>query len=77
MKAKTTPASAQGLHRGGGGGGGSKVARMSVSEIRGRHSSLTIAPGFHGACHRAGHFGPDPLVHPGYERWSPDRPSDE
>ena len=40
---------------------------MSVSEIRDRHSSLTIAPGFHGACHWAGHFGPDPLVHPGYE----------
>jgi hypothetical protein len=46
---------------------GQQVARMSVSEIRGRHSSLTIAPGFHGACHRAGHFGPDPLVHPGYK----------
>ena len=38
------------------------VARMSVSEIRGRPSSSQAAPGFHGACHRAGHFGPDPLV---------------
>src|SRR5262245_40529680 len=45
----------------------SAVARMSVSEIRDRHSSFKIAPGFHGACHRAGHFGPDPLVHPGYK----------
>ena len=41
------------------------VARMSVSEIRGGHSSFQLVPGFHGACHRAGHFGPDPLVHPG------------
>src|SRR5271169_2361601 len=23
--------------------------------------------GFHGACHRAGHFGPDPLVQPGLQ----------
>src|ERR1700684_1341461 len=23
-------------------------------------------PGCRGACHRAGHFGPDPLAHPGY-----------
>jgi hypothetical protein len=43
------------------------VARMSVSEIRGGHSSFQLVPGFHGACHRAGHFGPDPLVHPGYK----------
>ena len=43
------------------------VARMSVSEVRGGHSSFQLVPGFHGACHRAGHFGPDPLVHPGYK----------
>ena len=43
------------------------VARMSVSEIRGGHSSFQLVPGFHGACHRAGHFGPDPFVHPGYK----------
>jgi hypothetical protein len=34
------------------------VARMSVSEVRGGHSSFQLVPGFHGACHRAGHFGP-------------------
>jgi hypothetical protein len=44
------------------------VARMSVSEIRGRHSSSQAAPGFHGACHRAGHFGPDPLVPSGLQK---------
>ena len=51
------------------GGGAPKghVARMSVSEVRGGHSSFQLVPGFHGACHRAGHFGPDPLVHPGYK----------
>ena len=38
---------------------------MSVSEIRDWHSSLRTAPGFRGACHRAGHFGPDPLVQSG------------
>ena len=43
------------------------VARMSASEIRGRHSSAQPAPGFHGACHRAGHFGPDPLVPSGLQ----------
>jgi hypothetical protein len=37
------------------------VARMSVSEVRGGHSSFQLVPGFHGACHRAGHFGPDPV----------------
>ena len=47
--------------------GSARVARMSVSEIRGRHSSFQLVPGFHGACHRAGRFGPDPLVHPGYK----------
>jgi hypothetical protein len=26
---------------------------------------------FAGACHRAGHFGPDPLAHPGYKRVAP------
>ena len=30
----------------------SAVARMSVSEIRDRHSRFKVAPGFHGACHR-------------------------
>ncbi len=30
-------------------------------------SSFSIVPGFHGACHRAGHFGPDPLVQPGLQ----------
>jgi hypothetical protein len=39
---------------------------MSVGEIRGRLSSSQAAPGF--ACHRAGHFGPDPLVSSGYKR---------
>ena len=38
---------------------------MSGSETR----RLSETPpqqddGFHGACHRAGHFGPDPLVQP-------------
>jgi len=42
------------------------VARMSASEIRDRSSSLQAAPGFHGACHRAGHYGPDRWFHSGY-----------
>jgi hypothetical protein len=40
------------------------VARNERSEIRERSSSLNAAPGFRGACHRAGHFGPDPLAQP-------------
>jgi hypothetical protein len=32
-----------------------------------RCSSSHVVPGFRGACHRAGHFGPDPLAHPGYK----------
>jgi hypothetical protein len=39
---------------------------MSVSDIRDRRFSFPILPGFRGACHRAGHFGPDPLAYPGY-----------
>jgi hypothetical protein len=35
---------------------------MERSEIRERRSSLSIVPGLRGACHRAGHFGPDPLA---------------
>jgi hypothetical protein len=37
-----------------------------VREIRDGHSSSQTVPGFHRACHRAGHFGPDPLVQSGY-----------
>ena len=37
------------------------VARMSVSEIRGAHSSSQAAPGFHGACHRARPLRAGPL----------------
>ena len=40
----------------------SYIARMKRSEIRERHSSVTVVPGLRGACHRAGHFGPDPLA---------------
>ena len=50
--------------------GSSRSVRRSPderSDIRGRPKSLHADPGFHGACHRAGHFGPDPLIHPGYE----------
>ena len=28
-------------------------------------SGFADRPGFHGACHRAGHFGPDPLAQSG------------
>src|SRR5262249_5946855 len=38
------------------------VARVKRSETRGRHRSGTGAPGFRGACHRARHFGRDPLA---------------
>jgi len=48
------------------------VARMERSEIRERHGGLLIVPGFCGACHRAGHFGPDPLASSGL-RIGPDR----
>jgi hypothetical protein len=33
-------------------------------------ADFSTAPGFHGACHRAGHFGPDPLVQPGLQIFS-------
>jgi hypothetical protein len=36
-----------------------------VREIRDGHSSSQTVPGFQRACHRAGHFGPDPLVQSG------------
>jgi hypothetical protein len=36
-----------------------------IREIRDRHSSSQTVSGFHRACHRAGHFGPDPLVQSG------------
>jgi hypothetical protein len=35
---------------------------LSVSEIRDQHFSPTVVPGFRGACHWTGHFGPDPLA---------------
>src|SRR5580692_9951795 len=35
---------------------------MERSEIRGRSCRVTADPGLRGACHRAGHFGPDPLA---------------
>ena len=45
---------------------------MSVSEIRDWHSSLRTAPGFRGACHRAGHFRARPVAfNPGYEMHAP------
>ena len=44
------------------------VARMKRSAIRERSRSFKADPGFHGACHRAGHFGPDPLVPSGLRR---------
>ncbi len=37
------------------------VARMKQSEIRGCFVARE-KPGLRGACHRAGHFGPDPLA---------------
>src|SRR6202035_306971 len=33
----------------------------------------TAAPGFHGVCHRAGHFGPDPLAQSGLQDAAPYR----
>jgi hypothetical protein len=30
-------------------------------------ASLDVVPGFRGACHRAGHFGPDPLAQSGLQ----------
>src|SRR5580704_15498340 len=35
---------------------------MERSEIRGRSCRVTADPGLRGACHWAGHFGPDPLA---------------
>jgi hypothetical protein len=34
--------------------------------MRDSNNYLRQNPGCRGACHRAGHFGPDPLAHPGY-----------
>ena len=31
-----------------------------------RDNTREGGPGCRGVCHRAGHFGPDPLAHPGY-----------
>ena len=42
----------------------SLAARMTGAAC-GRMREATN-PGNRGACHRAGHFGPDPLAHPGY-----------
>jgi hypothetical protein len=47
---------------------GKQVARMEQSAIRERSISFNVDPGFHGACHRAGHFGPDPLVPSGLRK---------
>jgi hypothetical protein len=41
------------------------VAWVECSETRDRHCSFLVVPGFRGACHRAGHFGPDPLAQSG------------
>ena len=47
---------------------GENVARVEQRETRERHQGRTVHPGFRGACHRAGHFGPDPLAQSGLRR---------
>ena len=39
----------------------------AVGPVFGSIMLCEYLPGFHGACHRAGHFGPDPLVQPGLQ----------
>jgi hypothetical protein len=40
----------------------------AVGPVFGSIMLCEYLPGFHGACHRAGHFGPDPLVQPGLQQ---------
>ena len=41
--------------------------RSFSKEASTRPSRVVASPGFRGACHRAGHYGPDPLALQGYE----------